>query len=896
MKGPRLLILLVALIGTLSFANASKDNSTNTLMKMVFSSLVGAQKFKEALQVAQKGTLLFPKDPYWWENYAQLLIWTNQPEKALEPMLKAYELTGSKEIAQRLFSLAVAFKDYRLAERLIPVVNPNYKDSVYIYMQTGNVEALITYLKNENSLEAKELLAELFFTLGRLDEALSVIDDAVKTFGADENLVLLKAQILYAKREHNKALQVLKENAKKSIDNAEFWETLSDLAWMLGDYETAYKASKRLVESDRGRAEDYQRMVEFLAEKDPQEAIRLAQEGYAKFRVLFFVELLFYIAYKNQLWDSILSLAEERDIKNLILSRDYLLSYYASALIAKGEKDKAFKLIEERLAQSISSELLSFYIYTLLEEEQVGRLIKAITNYRNYALQAPNAFISAYIKLQRGKEAYALYRRAGLKNEVLLADILSALGKEDEAKQLRWRAFQKRREELKKNPSLAQDESFINEYLYLASEFMSEQAFELYLLSVKNLLPEKTWRRFYLAHLLSRERHDRALRLVKFLGYKEEAWMAMSRYLYYDERAEIKDLLERAGDLIPRRDRVEALRRVYAYKEALTVAFEKLEQAPYDYRLYKQLRDLAVDHGNRLEISNTYQSRKGYAELGQTYRITLREVRKGVSVGVEGSYFLLAYKRANTLKKAPKGYSAGIHLSRNTEKDHLGVRFGVRERLEAVPYLELSWTTYRIKRSAFEIKVGKNAESDETLYLYLGGVKDYLRISFSHNLTNRTTLAFQAEKSYYKDTDGTKLGEGNSYYAGLSHYLFYAYPDIQLRFYGQVFNSSSTGSLGKLQKIAPNGAVIIPQSYSLLGAGISVGYFDKERYRRPLRPFLSLDIGLNSRFGAFFSLRGGAGATVWDKDKLLFEAGLSTNAGATKETQLFINSHYIRLF
>ncbi len=585
-----------------------KPSSSNLLMRLALSALLGAQKLEQALALAKKGTELFPKDPYWWEKYAQILVWTGRTEEALEPLLRLYELTGDKETAKQLFSLSVALRNYDLALRLIKEVEPPYKDAVFIYMETGKVDKLIEYLQAQKTQEAKELLAQLLFSLGRLKEALNAVQEA-EGFGQKPELVLLKANILYAMREYKKALEVLKGYADKNPEDVDFWQTLSDLSWMLGDYQTAVRASLWLIDKDKARAEDYQRVVLYFSEKEPEKAIKYALEGWQKHQTVFLFERAMYIAYINQKWDTLIDIANRE--RSIVFEKDYLLFYYLEALIRRGDVTQAINLLEKRLKERFSTQLLAFYLYTLVELEDAQRLKKAVREYERYAVDIPEPFIVAYIKLQLGAYAFNLYRRAKLDNPVLYADVLSAYGKEDEAKDLRFKLFTERRKRLREDPSLYEDVNFMREFLYLASEFMQRSEYERLLLNLEKVLPEREIRSVYLAYLLSKQEYDKASRLVRFMRYKEEAWMALNRSLYEMELDEVRKILTAKGEIIPRRDRVEALRRLHAYEEALHLASEKLEQSPYDYRLYKQLRDLTMEHANKVEVAPKSPNEEG---------------------------------------------------------------------------------------------------------------------------------------------------------------------------------------------------------------------------------------------------------------------------------------------
>ncbi|HQA04536.1 MAG TPA: hypothetical protein PKZ17_07385, partial [Thermodesulfovibrio thiophilus] len=117
------------------------DNDAE-LYRLLLSSLLGSNKLQEAEKIAYKGTLLFPDDPYWWKTYAEILIWNGKSSEAVMPLIKAFELSKDRSIAEKAFRIAIATNRYDIAKKLLNYVKASLLEQRAIYDALGDVEGL----------------------------------------------------------------------------------------------------------------------------------------------------------------------------------------------------------------------------------------------------------------------------------------------------------------------------------------------------------------------------------------------------------------------------------------------------------------------------------------------------------------------------------------------------------------------------------------------------------------------------------------------------------------------------------------------------------------------------------------------------------------------------------
>ena len=455
-----------------------KGKPDEEFYRLLVQALLGGKKIDSALKVIKEALSYFPKSYYWWKLYGDVLLWNSQPQEALEAYLKAYELSPSKSLAERIFNLALSLSRFDVAQRFLDKVDVPPKVRIYVYESTGDIESLINYLKKLKTKEGLILLAQIQFSLGEKEEALKALELHDELYGKSADSVLLRANILFSEKKYDEALRVLKENYESFKDDTEFLRTLSDLAWMLGDYDTAWKSSERLVELGKGEDADYERLGYKYAIANPKRAIELSLEAYEKFKRRFFLEFSIFTAFNNSLWKEVVEITER--YKDEVFKSPYTFIAYATALDKLGKTNYAIQLIEDYLTKNFSKEVLNFYIYLLAEKRDFKKLNKVVWDYRRYEKdkELALAFAYAYTVLQNGSRALEIYNASPKKDEVLYGDILYLIGKEEEARSHRLKTYRKLREELKDNPELLKSPEFLRTYLSLGMEFMTPAEFE----------------------------------------------------------------------------------------------------------------------------------------------------------------------------------------------------------------------------------------------------------------------------------------------------------------------------------------------------------------------------------------------------------------------------------
>lgn len=867
------------------------------LYNLMISAFLGAKKLKEAEKALEVAISKHPNNPYWWEMYARVLIWNGKSEKALEVYLKAFKRFKSKEFARKALNLALSFKKYDIAAELMEYVKLPLEVKQVIYENLGEIEKLIMVLDELGTEEALFKEAYILFNLGEYDKALKVLEKLEKRYGLKEKLVLLKADIFYAKKEFEKALRVLKSYINKASDkDIKFWENCSDLAWMLQDYNTVKKASLKLIELGLGKLKDYIRLSFIYAFEDPRKALDISLEGWRKFGHKFLLERVLYLAFSLKDWDRIIKLSKERSIRKIIFSETDLLIIYLITLQKIGKIYESLKIIESYLSDKFSKDLLELYIYTLVEIGDFVTLKKILKTYKNYETdtELATAFVVAYIYLQKGKKAFYIYKKGKVNDIVLYSNILDLLGRDDLAKNYRFREFKKLNLKLKKNPNLINDPEFLRTYLSLGIYTLSPPRFEKLILKAKDILSPSVWKDIYLSYLLFREKKEKVLILAKFYKYPLKSWMWLNLALWQNDKYLMEELINKYSDILPIRDQVEVLNRLDLYGKAFTLVLKGLEESPYDVVLHRQYRDLVLKTKNDISAGTYFISREGFSGLGLDFRLRFNFLRKRLYAGVEAGY--LKTISSNYLKERVNTSKLYLFSQKRLKKGTISLHIGVIDRVKPQTSAYFKSNYYLNKKINLSLDLGKNSETDETLYLSIGGTKDFLKFSFSSNFLNRLRYILQSEFANFYATDSTYLGQGIHLSSELHYKLKYRYPDYTLKVYTRYGTYKERENKGIISDVFVfRNFKVLPQDFLDFGVGFFFGYYERDLIYS-WKPFINVDIGYNSVNGFVLNLSGGIMGSISYKDYLFFEVDISRNSYGVGETLFILKTLYRRFF
>jgi Flp pilus assembly protein TadD len=876
----------------------SKNKLDPELLNLLLTALIGGQDLKTAENVALKATSLFPNMPYFWKMLGNIYQWTNRPYMAIRPYEKAFNLSGDKKLAKHLFSLSLALKRFDIAKKYLYLFEDQMKpqDIVFIYNQAGDIDGLITYLKKQDDKFSLMTLARIYYILGKMQPALNILDKLKKTNRFDINGVLLKANILYSLKNYQASLAVLKDAIPKATNkDADFWRTLSDLALMLGDYNTSKIASLKLIEISRPRLIDYERLSFLLQETDPERAMQICLEGWKKTGSDNMLRRYIAIASLKHEFSKILqtiSTLNPEQLKTLLKDR-FILINYAVALDKHGEWLKAKALFEKYLSSDFSKDVLAQYIYCALDRNDTNLIKKILKKFKQYEQALPIPFGLSYFRLQNGHKAMTLLKKQKNSDIYLYGEVLKLYGKTEAGNNLQRKEWTRLKAEVRKNPELLDDPVFLTKLLPMASQFAGENRFEKLIQSAKKVLNKKILTDIYLSHLMSKGQQYTANFFIKRNRYMIEPWMKLNLALWKNDRYLIQKITDQYSAILPIRDCVEALAKTGELKKAMGFAFRKMDQNRDDYLTFKQFKDMLTENEDTSEVHIGYFNRQSLTSVKQRVKIKQKLQEKGFGINFSASLTEPLSVDDTVITRAPDQKEIFMGINKKNERGTWEIALGYLSGLKDNPSGYLKINSRPQSRTNIGLYFAKNKASSDTLYLELGGMKDITQLTLSYQINTRLLLHIRPEYDVFYAQDTTYLGEGMGAYLEAQYKLRLGYPDYTFKMFCQQMSYKSSHNTGILKEITPFTNVdILPENFSSFGSGFSFGHDNRDNLVRPWRPFLNLDFLYNTQNGLGFDFNCGIGGRLWKKDNLSLELKYNKNAGKTKESQYSIEINY----
>ncbi|MFN3977016.1 MAG: tetratricopeptide repeat protein [Sulfurihydrogenibium azorense] len=876
----------------------------NELLKLLVQTFLGNQDLENAYEVAKKAAELYPNDPYWLKMLGQIAIWNKKPEEGLQAYLKLFQLTKDESVKKDLVNLAIAVNRFDIAKQLIEedIKSGKYRDFkniYYIYYNAGDIKELISILKElYNKEKDKEILYNLVFLLynyGDVKDALQYGKILIENHSPNLRDVLLYSNILYSNRRFQESYKVLKSFLDKISGGddenlkVEYLETLSNLAWALKDFDTSVYASTKLYQMNKASLQDFIRLYTYYFYKQNYKlSQKFAYEGYEKYKAQILLEGYIESLFRLKDYKKIVDFVEKEKIQP---SQSILVfSRYINSLLKIGEKEKVLNLVSTVLDKNFSPTILSELIYTAIDtsDQNLAKyLVRKYSKYENY-LRKEFGFL--YLFLQNGKKALHLLSNLreskNLSELVLFADVLNLYGKFEQSLYLKYKIYKYLHKKI--NSGNYTDEELEN-YLKVAMEFTNSRKFNEMLEIAKAKLHPDVYQDIYLSYQFMLENQNKVEFLMRKHRYSLRPWMKLNLALWMDDSYWQQKLLEDYIDVLPIRDRVEALRRTGEVKKATEYSYKGLEENPDDYLLYKQQRDLIVENVSKFESKVSYTERGNVDAFEEDIYLD-KYITENVKVFIKYSNSDIQ-KLASGLINTSGRKDFSIGLQKTFDNGKLTISIGVLDTVNSNPYIDIDYTQYIYNRLNLGSRVGFNLPADDTLYLLYGGMKNRFGLSLTYNFNNRLSYFINPSYNQYYSSDKVKIGTSFNIYEELYYKLRVGYPDYTFRLYTShgIYNEKD-GYKGSIEKISlyPNPKVL-PSTYNQIGVGFLFGYENDNSYVRVFRPFLSVDLSYNDVTGVGYGFGGGFGGTIFRQDNL--SVGFNYFKGFKGTTDKYFNTY-----
>ncbi len=852
------------------------------LLKLYLDIFLASKDLSNAYYVAKIGCKRFPHESYWWKRLADICTWTNRPREAMKSYLRLYKITKKEEYKKKAFNLSVLCNRFDIAKDILEMdlkmgLFPELKDLVYIYEQSGYLFELIRILERRygstGSLAVLKILVRLYWSYGMVNKAIKAMEELEQKRPLSSKEALLFSEMLYSQRRYEDSLAILKRYIKRATKkDVEFWQTLSDLAWAEGDYLAAIKASSMLYKTKKARAIDYERLYLFYYSNNRFDlTLKYSIEGYKKYKKPYFFFAFLNTAILLKKWDMIIrEIGKLREKELMGFAKDpHFIATQALVFIKTGNMEKGKRLLQCALRKGFNLEVLSYYLHILLETRNIKEIKDVIKGYERYTKDYNELiipFVSCHLLLQDGRNALRLINLVPIKsysNMLLKADILSLMGKEEEANKIRFSLWRRMKKRLKKEEKIIRNKEFLENFLRVAIHFEASPTLRRYMELGKRILDKNRYMNILISYLLYIGARQEAEFLIKRRHYPADPWVRLSLCLWKHDKYETERILRSHGDILPIRDRIEGLKRVGRIGEAMAQIFKGLDRNQYDSALWDQSRELVSRYKTQIITDSHYLKRGGYKEI--LNKSSIRTQKRGFFIKLTNRAESKISEDKETIQDSPSFIDeTRLSITKAHGRQIWTGYIGMLDSLRTNPIFGIKWQGNMPHNTSLSVEVAYNKRADDTLFLYIGGMKRCINIQTSKPLMPRIFTTINSHYNRYYSQDNRYLGYGLGEYLELLYMLRLGYPDVGIRLYLQHETyDEKKGGKGVIEKISPYiENPILPESFNQMGFGIILGYQNKESISKKWKPFLKLDTSINDETGHGLSIEGGISAPI----------------------------------
>lgn len=904
---------------------------------------------EDAFRVAQAAVAQRPEDLAWREKLARSAEWSRHPVQALEQWLYLAQRAGREEAWQGVLRLApglgadeavllamrhkVERKDAGPAE---------LKELAALYERVGRpregVKWLLARFAATGQVAALELAAALADRAGERDQAIGLNQQLIALQGPNEDRLIRTATLLVMAGQFRAAHDLLNGfRAKIRPEAGDYWDLLGDLAWRLQEDESAIFAYRALSTRKEAEAGEFDRLATLLREKHPEEAAKVAEFGFSRFRTPGLLLSALEIHWERMDLASMKRLYASVDAptERLFEAIPFFYSLRSQYRQASGDQKGARADLERAIAIAPQNNELKIALAWLLIDAKDSVALKA-----QLAVVAPGAesnselwplLAAGWMTLGEPRKALPYYARLARNKPgdylalMNYADALEQAGQAGESGRVRRQAWTVVRRLYAQNASQPgggpRDRELRETVARLA---LSMAPADTALAVVRDLMrldfapggaPDEKNRSAAVRELVL----SWAISTEQFSNAKAWMWLQYGRKLAApgwaeaavalgenDVEAAEKLLADRgegsASGRLPMSSRIEAARLTGQVRLAQALAFEEQTRRPDDDGLHLQLADTLLAGANRLAAS-VLSSVRGVIRAQPRELSTQVWVTPRLRLALEWREAAQSSTNPLVLASVP----ANDRETRVTVRQLLDTGWfeagvGQRDALATQTSARVSLYTEWRRGLTTQLSAAKNERTLDSTALAVAGSKDEVAARVLYTFAKREYFTGGLRRMRYQTQNGSHLGSGAAYEGEIGHRVRTEYPDFTLRLTAATYRFSAEGNDDALTAQlnpaggVPGAAFFIPQNSRILGAGVGFGESVREGYSRTLRPYGSFSRTTSSLAGSGYNALLGAGGSVFGADQLSLYWNRARGGGTSGATILEYGLRYEYFF
>lgn len=936
---------------------------------LAYDVFLGSGDRESAFRLARKAVASVPNDPVWRRKLARVAEWTQRPalawehweylfrhgdrgEETLAAVWRLAPFAGNPEIALEAWELRAE----RASGATTGSGETQWENLFELYEAAGKARQGSRYFEQQYRRHGQprllEYAARLAENTGEDERALQLYREraGLKPFSQDATLRAAIALLRSDRLAEAQALMAAQRDAVPA-QAREYWNTLANIAFELGDAESAEFALLRLGDEMRQGA-GWARLVSLLRHQHPERAADLALELYRRHgggeHLLNALSL--YAERGNQAAQArafaALSpqarAALERDTRFLLLRAQHFQRSHDNA--------RAWADLRQALAlKPDDDEIVVSALWFLIDQRRYAELQPLL---RRHAARAESTavywlpYAAAHHALDQYQAALRWYRKAlaSTPDDSLLllnyADALDRVQAGGMAERVRRHAWLRLREKFPQ-PGLAAPLDGKPELLALARLALIDAPGDPALALVRKVVGElrgaaampgagqdspqemqsdQQTRDLILGWAIGREQHPNArawlwlnaARKTGAVGGHPPLWGEAQTALQLNETPRMDRLLREEREGLPIYNRYDTAYALEHWPLALDIAFRGMAASDVDEELHDRYRQHVPRHAGYLQLGAASDR---YGELDSRARQV--ELRLAVDRRLHLNFAWSQRAQSSDdayLATPPRERLASVEAHWLGSRGDTTVALFRRSELAGNSGWRLgqnwAWSSHLNLAGALE----RRAEATESLPLRVGGSQDSLRLGFNYTIGKREYVAASQRLSRYHTQSGDYLGSGRSFDVEAGYRIRVEYPDWRARIFATTQHYSYDGAVGaqSLARLAPEvrnaiggGSVdavryFLPEASTTVGACIGMGenlagQNLQETYTRAWRHFYDVCPTHNSLNGSGYSGIVGLAGSLSGEDHLslrLEQTKGGTGAGALSRMLAARYRHY----
>lgn len=877
---------------------------------LAWRAFIGAGALDEAYAVTQSAVKARPRSGLWLARLAQAARWSNHPRAALAALCRlALDLHETRYL-QPALDLAIGLgKDGRAIALLRELMRlgratPTQRSMLSsLYLDVGEPEQALRQLQREFARRAAPQLlweqAVIYRSIGDPARELAALQLYRKHFGPGPHVMLAIATVEYVQGRLPAALHALlaAQSRARPSDTA-YWQTLSELAWLLGRYRLSARAAQVLIDTKKADASMYLHAVYVEQYSHPERAFAVAEQGWKHTREPTLFRSMLSIACSLQPATPWLARAfSELDPSQATAFSDDPLYWTGLAELRMGQRRNRAALAAYRHALRLSpgdNNLLAAYLWLLIDTSDLASIAPHLHRLARRARQAPALWAplaALYSSLDQPRAALPWLQAqwSTRKNDPLwlmdYADTLEQADRPGAAWQLRRRAYDliaRRGTPLDGKQVERRNRALTRLATSLAPGDPARRAIE----RLARQSNSRETRVTALAWMLSERAYPLARwwSLHAFLRKPPPSWARLAQAAAAHDRPAIARVLERQRTPLPRRDEVAAATDLGWNSLALSLAYRGLE-GEADARLQQQFDELALPRADSLGATATATQWSGLLTQGVTPQASQwLSPRDRLDIRLD-----ITRQRTVDVTQIgpPPSLSRSVLLTwrHSTELGNLTFDLGAGKNRAAWYREGLSWQRRWSSRLKTTLGATAGARPLDTAALSVAGLEDRLELGTSARLTPSASLQLQLEAGRLRAQGGGTLGTVQRFSLDGEYQLWFSPPDFTLdaSLSGAQYGRAAHLPAQLLPLVPPgHGAeprFFVPDSFVQACGG---GHFNMRyatTYTARLRPYASVDLCANSVSGQGYDLTAGVALPVFGPDHLSLSLNLENNVG-----------------